>query len=84
MPAHPTTHPPSPPATLPELPLRAPAVVVAVTATGPLAARLQELGVVPGATVTLLRSGPPLLLATRDARLALRADEAAAILVEAT
>lgn len=39
---------------------------------------------VPGAAVMLLRAGPPLLLATRDARFALRADEAKAILVAET
>ncbi|MBM4015825.1 MAG: ferrous iron transport protein A [Planctomycetes bacterium] len=81
---HPATRGSPSAATLPELPPGAPAVVVAVTAAGALAGRLQELGVVPGAEVTLLRTGPPLLLATRDARFALRAEEANAILVAET
>lgn len=59
-------------------------VIDCVTAAGPLRARLQELGLVSGARVRVIRPGSPLLLAIGDTRLALRADEADAILVQAS
>lgn len=59
------------------------ATVECLAASGPLRARLEELGLVPGARVRVLQSGSPLLLLVGGGtRLCLRADEADSILVQ--
>ena len=81
----PSRMPRNPPSLLP-LPLLAhhdEAIVDGVSASGPLRARLEELGLVPGARVRVIRRGSPLIvLIGGETRLCLRADEAESILVQ--
>ena len=46
-----------------------------------LAARLRELGMVPGAWVRMARQGPPVIVRLGDTRLCLRGEEAANVTV---
>jgi ferrous iron transport protein A len=71
------------PSTLHELPLRTPARIQRVRPTGPqdaVAARLDELGFVPGATVRVVARGPlggePIAVQLGATRFALRRSEA--------
>ena len=69
-------------ATLDSLPPRVRARVVAVRGEGAVARRLMEMGVVPGAPVTVVRSAPlgdPLEVRVRNYHLALRRSEAQTI-----
>lgn len=69
---------------LADLPFGTLARVVAVEDTSVIARRLMEMGVVPGAQVSVLRQAPlgdPLQITVRDYRLALRRNEAHAIKV---
>jgi ferrous iron transport protein A len=62
----------------------APARVLAVKGTGPVARRLMEMGVVPGAPVRVVKSAPlgdPLEVRVRNYHLALRRSEAQTISV---
>src|SRR5919206_4532681 len=64
----------------------APARVLAVKGTGPVARRLMEMGVVPGAPVRVVKSAPlgdPLEVRVRNYHLALRRSEAETISVVA-
>ncbi len=70
--------------TLNRLPHGVAARVVAVDGEGPIARRLLEMGVVPGARVSVLRQAPlgdPLQISVRNYRLALRRTEADSIKV---
>ena len=58
------------------------AVIRVLAGPGPLRARLQELGLTPGARVRVLASGSPCILQVGETRLCLRGDEAEAILVQ--
>lgn len=54
-----------------------------LAAAGPLRARLQELGLLPGARIRVVAAGSPcILLVGGTTRLCLRADEADSILVQ--
>jgi Fe2+ transport system protein FeoA len=76
------SHPPAPLLPLALLERHDEAIVDGVVVAGPLRARLEELGLVPGAHVRLLQSGSPLIvLVGGETRLCLRADEADSILV---
>lgn len=69
-------------ATLDSLPPKARARVVAVRGEGAVARRLMEMGVVPGAPVSVIRSAPlgdPLEVRVRNYHLALRRSEAQTI-----
>jgi Fe2+ transport system protein FeoA len=57
------------------------AVIQSLAGPGPLRARLQELGLLPGARVRVLANGSPCILLVGGTRLCLRGDEADAILV---
>ncbi|MFH1570254.1 MAG: FeoA family protein [Gemmatimonadota bacterium] len=57
------------------------AVVVEVSGTSVLAARLRELGLIPGARVRVLRGGCPLVVQVEEGRLAMRRRDAAAVRV---
>jgi ferrous iron transport protein A len=62
----------------------APARVLAVKGAGPVARRLMEMGVVPGAPVRVIKSAPlgdPLEVRVRNYHLALRRSEAQTISV---
>ena len=62
----------------------APARVLAVKGTGPVARRLMEMGVVPGAPVRVIKAAPlgdPLEVRVRGYHLALRRSEAQSISV---
>jgi ferrous iron transport protein A len=62
----------------------APARVLAVKGTGPVARRLMEMGVVPGAPVRVVKAAPlgdPLEVRVRNYHLALRRSEAQSISV---
>ena len=61
------------------------AVVVAITARGALRQRLLDVGILPGATVDLVRCSPggPFWISCQGTRLALRRDEAGSIVVRA-
>ena len=70
--------------TLDELPIGAPARVLAVGGSGPVARRLMEMGVVPGAPVSVVKTAPlgdPLEVRVRSYHLALRRTEAQTITV---
>ena len=72
-------------ATLDDLPFGARARVTGIDGRHPAARRLIEMGVIPGAEVSVLRAAPfgdPLQVDVRGCRLALRRTEAAAISVE--
>jgi ferrous iron transport protein A len=65
----------------------APARVLAVGGAGPVARRLMEMGVVPGAPVRVIKSAPlgdPLEVRVRNYHLALRRSEAQTISVVAS
>lgn len=69
---------------LDELPVGATARVLAVEGSGPVARRLMEMGVVPGAPVRLVKTAPfgdPLEVRVRNYHLALRRSEARTITV---
>jgi Fe2+ transport system protein FeoA len=68
--------------TLENIPMNASARVVSVRGSGALAKRLMEMGVVPGASVRVVRAAPlgdPLEVCVRDYHLALRRSEAQTI-----
>jgi ferrous iron transport protein A len=70
--------------TLDRLPVGASGRVVAVGGSGPLARRLMEMGVVPGAPVRVVKFAPlgdPLEVRVRNYHLALRRSEAETIKV---
>jgi len=70
--------------TLDELPVGTPARVLAVEGSGPVARRLMEMGVVPGAPVRVVKAAPlgdPLEVRVRNYHLALRRNEAQTITV---
>ncbi len=76
--------PPVPETTLAELPLQAPARVLAVLEPGHLGERLLELGLTPGVQVSVVRRGlfgDPLQLCVRGGMLSVRRAQAAAIRV---
>jgi ferrous iron transport protein A len=69
---------------LDELPIGASARVLAVNGSGPVARRLMEMGVVPGAPVRVVKAAPlgdPLEVRVRNYHLALRRNEAQTITV---
>jgi ferrous iron transport protein A len=69
---------------LDELPIGAQARVLAVNGSGPVARRLMEMGVVPGAPVRVIKAAPlgdPLEVRVRNYHLALRRNEAQTITV---
>jgi ferrous iron transport protein A len=71
-------------ASLDRLPAGVPARVYAVSGSGAVARRLMEMGVVPGAPVSVIKSAPlgdPLEVRVRNYHLALRRSEAQTILV---
>ena len=62
-----------------------PAVVVEVKGSGALRRRLYEMGCTPGASIYFIRTAPfgdPLEFSLRDYRIAVRAEDAATIVVE--
>jgi ferrous iron transport protein A len=70
--------------TLDRLPAGAAGRVAAVAGAGPVARRLMEMGVVPGAPVSVVKFAPlgdPLEIRVRNYHLALRRSEAATITV---
>lgn len=72
--------------TLAQLPLGVKARVIGVVGEGAVARRLMEMGVVPGAPVSVVRVAPlgdPLQIRVRDYHLALRRTEAQTIMVSA-
>ena len=79
-----TNSPQNRPTTLDRLPFGARARVLAVDALHAASRRLMEMGVVPGATVIVVRCAPlgdPLQIEIHGAHLAVRRTEAAAITV---
>ena len=69
---------------LDELPVGASARVARVKGAGPIARRLMEMGVVPGAPVSFIKAAPlgdPLEIRVRGYHLALRRSEAQTIIV---
>jgi ferrous iron transport protein A len=69
---------------LDELPRGVPARVLSVNGSGPVARRLMEMGVVPGAPVRVVKAAPfgdPLEVRVRNYHLALRRAEAQTITV---
>jgi ferrous iron transport protein A len=69
---------------LARLPIGAQARVIAVNGNGPVARRLMEMGVVPGAPVRVIKAAPlgdPIEVRVRGYNLALRRTEAQTILV---
>ena len=69
---------------LDRLRMGAPARVLAVGGEGPVARRLMEMGVVPGAPVRVIKAAPlgdPLEVRVRDYHLALRRSEAQTVSV---
>ncbi len=76
--------PSSAPVSLDRLRAGEPARVLAVMGAGPVARRLMEMGVVPGAPVLVIRAAPlgdPLEVRVRNYHLALRRSEAQTISV---
>lgn len=72
--------------TLARLPVGVPARVVAVNGSGAITRRLMEMGVVPGAHVSVIRIAPlgdPMQIRVRGYHLALRRTEAQTITVSA-
>lgn len=70
--------------TLDTTPFGTTARVVSVTGDGPIALRLMQMGVVPGVSVSVVKSAPlgdPIQIRIRDFDLALRRLEARAITV---
>lgn len=73
--------------TLDTIPRGAFAKVVSVDGTAPIALRLMEMGMVPGASVRVVKSAPlgdPIHVCVRDCHLALRRSEAQTINVSLT
>jgi ferrous iron transport protein A len=69
---------------LASLPIGTRARVIAVNGSGPLARRLMEMGVVPGAPVRIIKAAPlgdPIEVRVRGYHLALRRTEAQTIIV---
>ena len=69
---------------LARLPVGAQARVIAVNGSGPVARRLMEMGVVPGAPVRVIKAAPlgdPIEIRVRGYHLALRRTEAQTIIV---
>lgn len=67
---------------LPELEIGKRADVLAVHGTNPVSKRLMEMGVVPGISITIVKSAPfgdPIEVRVRGYNLALRKQEASAI-----
>ena len=64
---------------LSQLPPNCEAVIAAITAPPQLAARLRELGFLPGQPLRVLRAGSSLIVQIGESRLALRRNDAAAI-----
>ena len=69
----------APPLDLSQLPRHSEAVVAGISAPARLAARLRELGFLPGEHLRVLRSGTALIVQIGQTRLALRRRDAAAI-----
>ena len=69
----------SSPLDLSQLPRHSEAVVAEVSAPARLAARLRELGFLPGEHLRVLRSGTALIVQIGQTRLALRRRDAAAV-----
>ena len=69
----------APPLDLSQLPRHSEAVVAEISAPARLAARLRELGFLPGERLRVLRSGTALIVQIGQTRLALRRRDAAAI-----
>ena len=69
----------SSPLDLSQLPQHSEAVVAEVSAPARLAARLRELGFLPGEHLRVLRSGTALIVQIGQTRLALRRRDAAAV-----
>jgi len=59
-------------------------VITEISGTGssPMAARLQEMGLVPGAWIRCVQAGSPLLLQIGESRICVRANEAALVSAE--
>lgn len=71
--------------TLAELEKGATAKIVGVKDNGAISRRLLEMGVVPGATVRVIKTAPfgcPMEIRVRNSHLAIRKSEANSILVE--
>lgn len=71
--------------TLAELPVGFSAKVTGFTADGPALLRLREMGLLPGTTLTLVRTAPlgdPLEIKVRGYHLSLRRNEASFVRVE--
>ena len=75
----PSTSDASSPLDLSQLPRHSEAVVAEVSAPARLAARLRELGFLPGEHLRVLRSGTALIVQIGQTRLALRRRDAAAV-----
>ena len=58
-----------------------PGVVTEVAGSSRLAARLRELGVIPGRPIRVLRSGTPLIVEVDGSRFGMRPQDAAAVRV---
>ena len=71
--------PAAPPLDLSQLPRHGEAVIAEISAPARLAARLRELGFLPGEHLRVLRSGTALIVQIGQTRLALRRRDAAAI-----
>lgn len=56
-------------------------VVASVDADTAVAARIRELGLVPGARIRVARAGSPLIVEVGSARLCLRGEEASRVLM---
>ncbi|MBL9117299.1 MAG: ferrous iron transport protein A [Verrucomicrobiaceae bacterium] len=72
--------------TLAELPVGKSSTIASVRDSGPSVIRLQELGLVPGTQVTMVRRAPlgePIEIEVRGSRLAMRNHEAVYFTVEA-
>ena len=67
------------PLNLSQLPRHSEAIVAEISAPARLAARLRELGFLPGEHLRVLRSGTALIVQIGQTRLALRRRDAAAI-----
>ena len=83
--APPTPAPGTPPRTLADLPAGGSARITDVTGDDALAARLMEMGLIPGETATFLRAAPlgdPREFSVCGYRISLRKNEAARVIVE--
>ena len=67
------------PSTLNEWLPGVPGVVTSVTGSTRLAARLRELGVIPGEPIQVLRPGNPIIVQVGGSRLGMRPQDAAAV-----